>query len=797
MLEEITVIAQKRDQNQQDVPVAVTSFSGNRLTELGVTDVFDLQAYVPSLVAGQAQHATSSNFAIRGVGTSSQNFGLESSVGLYVDGVYRARQSSLINELVDIDSLQVLRGPQGSLFGRNTPSGAVLINTQQPVFGNTAELEYTTGNYNLNSVNGVLNGVLIEDTLAARFTGFNTERDGFVDDVALGRRQINDRNRFGGRLQLLYTPSDDLSLRLIADYSELDETCCASVTLYNNYISSTGAPGSDGVLMVPGNQFIVPGLIPGFGANIIDSSLAAENLVAFNQLPLSFNRDQGVTGQVDYQIGAGTLTSITAWRSFDSSDDIDADYSDAAILRRADRASQDSFSQELRYTYSGARFTTIVGAYYFNQQLDSTSNTILGSDANNLVALEVLNEAQRLATSAQTAAASGDLAVAAQLAAQAEATQNLAIGIVVDDGFPAGATAINRMNQEHRAWALFGYTEYPLTEQLVLGLGLRYTREAKDLAGTFTEGGAGFGSNLGLPMLTVVNPRPDIATDFNDDNLTGSARLSWFASDTTLLYGSYATGYKSGGTNTDRIHPAFSSVFDAEKSRSLEVGVKTDVPEWNLRVNLAIHDTVTKDFQSNAFQGIGFNLQNAGEVHARGAELESWWYPTEDLAVSVAYIYNDAEIEDFDRASCWVATPFLTGIADPGQARLDDQFCNRSGAQISGNARNNVILTLTRRFRISSGLSGNLHADYRYQGEMLMDNNADPLKVQDPFGLLNVSSSLIIENWNAELTAWVRNATDQLWWGPIFDVPLQAGKLNAYPQEGRTYGVRLRLNLGN
>ena len=166
LLEEITVTAQKRDQNQQDVPVAVTAFSGSQLSEIGVTDVFDLQAYVPSLVVGQAQNSTSSNFAIRGVGTSSQNYGLESSVGLYVDGVYRARQSSLINELVDIDNLEVLRGPQGSLFGRNTPSGAVIISSRQPEFRNTAEFEVNTGNYNLFSLNGVFNRELVEDTLA-------------------------------------------------------------------------------------------------------------------------------------------------------------------------------------------------------------------------------------------------------------------------------------------------------------------------------------------------------------------------------------------------------------------------------------------------------------------------------------------------------------------------------------------------------------------------------------------------------------------------------------------------------
>jgi len=796
LLEEIIVTAQKRAQNQQDVPVAVTTLSGDQLVEIGVTDMFDLQAYVPSLIVGQAQNSTTSNFAIRGVGTSSQNFGLESSVGLYVDGVYRARQSSLINEMVDVAGTEVLRGPQGSLFGRNTPSGAVLINTVAPSFdSNNSYLEVNAGNFDLRSVNGALGGVLIEDTLAVRFTGFATYRDGFVDDAQLGSDKINDRDRVGGRLQFLYTPSPDLSVRLIADHSEINEICCAAVTLYNNYFSSEGEPGSDSIFATPESVFIVPGLITGFGANIIDQTQADKRLVSYNQLPESSNEDQGITVEVNYVVGGGTLTSVSGWRSFDSQDDIDADFSTVEIFRRADQASQKSFSQEFRFTNNGDIFNYVVGAYYFQQDLSSTSNTILGADANNLIAITVFDTAQDLAAAAAAAAMAGDLNTAAQLTAQAQQTQQLGVSIVANNGFPAGGNAINQMEQDHSAWALFGHMDYALTDNLVLGLGLRYTEESKDLNGIYTEENAGFGFSLGLPDLVVINSRPNLNTDFDDDNLTGSLKLSWFATDSTMFYGSYATGYKSGGTNTDRIDPVFNSVFDAETSKALEVGMKSDITELNLRVNIALHNTVTEDYQSNTFQGTGFNLQNAAEIEARGIELETWWYPTQDLSIAAAYIYNDAEFQEFDRSSCWEASPFLLGIVDSGLVNPGDEFCDRSGTQIAGNAKNNFILSITQQFRLSNELSGNVHADFRHQDDMIMDNNADPLKLQDPFGLLNVSASLFFEDWNAELTAWVRNATDEEWYGPIFDVPLQIGKLNAYPREGRTFGLRLRVDL--
>jgi Outer membrane receptor for ferrienterochelin and colicins len=261
-IETIIVTAQKREQNIQDIPVAVTALSGERLTQLTISDVFDLQQSVPSLLVRQNQVATTSTFSIRGVGTSGSNFGLESSVGLYVDGVYRARQNSMINEMVDIEAVEVLRGPQGTLFGRNTPSGAVLMKTVAPQQEFGGYLDGTLGNYGLWSLNGAVGGPIIEDKLAYRFTGFTTQRDGHVDEFNTGDDIINDRDRFGGRLQFLYTSDDTFSARLILDYSEIDEVCCGNATVRNNYVvhardSRTGefaaelSPGTDTILGTP------------------------------------------------------------------------------------------------------------------------------------------------------------------------------------------------------------------------------------------------------------------------------------------------------------------------------------------------------------------------------------------------------------------------------------------------------------------------------------------------------------------------------------------------------------------
>ena len=234
MLEHIVVQAQKTSQNLQDVPVAVTALSGQDLVETVSRDVFDLQNYVPAFGAFQNQSVTNSGFSIRGIGTSSQNFGFESSVGLYVDGVYRARQNALINDLVDIESIEMLRGPQGTLFGKNTAAGAMTLTTVAPShYERDGFAEAIIGNGNLVRLSEGSSFSLIDDVLAMRVSGFSSHSDGFITDER-SRQTLNNRNRSAIKAQLLYTPTADISVRLIADYGELDERCCGALTFQNN-----------------------------------------------------------------------------------------------------------------------------------------------------------------------------------------------------------------------------------------------------------------------------------------------------------------------------------------------------------------------------------------------------------------------------------------------------------------------------------------------------------------------------------------------------------------------------------
>ena len=738
VLEEVIVTAQKREQSLQDVPVAVTAFTGERLEESGVRDFFEVSNIDPALIVGKSQTSTTSTFSIRGVFTSSQNFGLESSVGLYVDGVYRARQSAMINNLVDVQSVEVLRGPQGTLFGRNTPAGAITMTSVRPDFEGTGFLEATGGDYDLLQLNGAKSITLAEDKLAIRATGFYQERDGFVDAVNIGDEVLEDRDRWGARLQALWLPSDDVSVHLIVDRSEIDEVCCAVGNWTNNLVAQQLPPGSDPVV---GSDATVIDL----GGTVIPQDDFFDYEVATSFLPRSENEDTGISLQVDWALDWADLTSITAYREFDSYDNIDADFYDIDALVRINDADQSQFSQEFRISNEGEKFTYVAGLFYFWQELDSETRTIVGEDTGPLVGVPSFL-------------------------------------------FPDGSFALDVAEQEHEAYAVFGQVDYNLTDTIVLTAGLRWTHEDKDMTNTFTEVNAG----LGFPFFPALAPRDNVDEEIDDDQVTGTAKISWFATDDIMFYASYGTGYKAGGINTDRIDPALDVVFDAEESEAFEVGMKADFPEQALRINVALHSTDTDDLQTISFQSVGFALQNAGVAETWGGELDLLWQPLTNTTFTLAYAYNDAEYKDFEQGSCWIGTPFHTQQPDPQEN--GDGSCDRSGGLLSGNPENVVVTSLRQDFNLSSNITAFLYGEYIWFDERMTDVNQDPLKLADEYDIINLRAGLVFENWDAEIVAWGRNIGDEDYTNTIADGVAQDGRMIAYYNEPSTWGVTLRKN---
>ena len=812
-LETIEVTAQKRSQNLQEVPVAVTALSGELLAEKASFDIFDIERSVPTLSAFQSQSATNSAFAIRGIGTSSQNFGFESSVGLYVDGVYRARQNSVINDLVDIQSVEVLRGPQGSLFGKNTPSGAVVINTVNADFDGRGFFQVTAGNYNTLNISGAKSVTLIDDVLAMRASGFTARRDGWVTDQTHPGKDLNNRDRSGFRLQALYTPTDALSVRVIADYAELDERCCAALTWQGNAQANeiAGKYGTDSLIASP--------LI---GGRVFTQAQYFDFTTALSTSPRSAMQDRGLSAEIDWQISDTlTLVSVSSLRKFDSFDYIDSDFSDGELLSTTNDSAQRAVTQELRVHYASPSLSAIAGVFYFHQRLDLDFNNMIGSDFPAFFATSAA-ELQPLIEGINTLSTlSGGL-----IAPVAPAT-------------PGGTDFPHSADQTQDSYAVFAQTDWTFLPQWTLTTGIRWTTEDKTLNGEFSEVGPGINGlptqpqdipnpYAAVPALTDIAtalatmqmpdadslaaiapfqnpgwgfyflntasilPRPSMQESLSDDNVSSTVKISYQPNDERLIYLSWANGFKSGGINTDRIAPGFDPVFKAETSRAWELGVKQEFPDYDLRFNLALHKTDIDDFQASTFTGTGFNLQNAGSIGTKGVEFDLVWLPVASTQISLNFARTLATFDEFDNGTCWVAYTWHTGIDDPGRQNVEDPYCSRAGDRVGFEPETRYTLGLEHYIDVFD-FPTTVRVDYLYTGDLFMDDTNDPYKHLDSFDLVNASWMWEMPAWDSQLIVWSKNLFDTEYVAKNgFDVPVQAGKVMAYPGMPRTWGITLR-----
>lgn len=812
-LEHIEVNAQKRTQSLQEVPVAVTALSGEDLADTVSRDLFDIQQYVPAFAAFQSQSATNSSFSIRGIGTSSQNFGFESSVGLYVDGVYRSRQNAVINDMVDINAIEILRGPQGTLFGKNTPAGAVVINTLAPSHDESNGFaSATAGTDSLLRFAAGSSFTAIEDTLSFRVTGFSTQRDGWIDDIGSGTT-LNNRDRSGARLQVLYTPSDKLSLRVIADYAELDERCCGALTWQDNQQANEipGKFGTDALLMMPP-----------FSATLYTRENFYDYETALSVPPRSTMTDRGISAQLDYVLSDSlSLVSISAWRGFDSLDIVDTDFTNADLLMTSNDARQQSFSQEVRLHVDKARVSGLIGAYYFTQNLDldfaiTTQDQFPFFFAASAAELAPLIDG----INAVSAVTQGVIPPAAPAA-------------------PGNTAFAHSADQQQDSIALFAQADWMLTDSLTLTTGVRYTHEDKTLSGQYTEDGPGINGlptapdaipnplaagmalqNIGAALASgmfpgqsdlaaiapfqqpgwgyfflgtaSVLPRPDLNKSISDAQWTGSVKLAWQLHDDQMWYLSGATGYKAGGLNTDRIATGFDPVFDAETATSVEIGVKQQWDQYNLRLNVAAHTTQIRDFQASTFTGTGFNLQNAGDINVNGFEVEVTWLPFANTELSLNMARTHAEFDKFERGTCWTSYPWHTGMGDPGRPAEGVPYCSKAGNRVGFEPELAGSATLSQYFDIGAYPS-RLSVDYQYVGDVFLDDSNDPYKYSPSYQLVNLRWMITLPEWETDITLWGRNILDKEYAARSgFDVPVQTGKIMAYPGQPASWGVTVQ-----
>ena len=754
---EIIVTAQKREQRLQDVPVVVSVLNQQQLENAGVRDVKDLQTITPGLNVTSSTSPAQTSIRIRGVGTVGDNPGLESSVGTIVDGVYRARSGVAFGDLGELERVEVLKGPQSTLFGKNMSAGVINVISASPSFNPSAEFVGSYGNYNAWTVSGAATGGLIGDTVAGRIFALKRERDGFWKvRTGAGPRtstRADNENNWTVRAQLLIRPTDRVDIRLIGDWSERDEDCCVN------------APSIAG----PTAAF-VDALAPDAGT--LRNGKPFDRITYANR-PTDFRiRDRGVSGQLDWELSdALSLTSITAYRYYKSNSGVDIDYSSADIWYRGSDGNSNQFkvfSQEARLAYNSERINSILGVFYADERLEARQNTFFGSDYERYFGLLLSGGTNPNAVSALTGIAAGS-------------------NFVPNTG--------QRDLHRHRAssFAVFTDNTFTIADGLDLTLGIRYTDEVKRTTSHYTNTSpanacaAALARRLPAAAITALcSPTSDVA--FNDvttqqrrpeNRWAGSAKLQYRFSPSVMAYGSYANGFKSGGFNLDRARTAIGVInpdtsFATEKVESYEIGTKTSWLGQRLLANIAAFYQTYTDFQLNTYTGVSFVVTSIPKVTSKGVDLDLLYNTgIQGLTLNAGATYADTKFGDFP--------PPL-----PNLTRL-------SGNQLPYAAKWNVTGGFTSKQPMTSDLNFLSSASLKWTSSYNTGSNLDPLKVQQPFALLNARVGIEPTNEAWSLEVWAQNLTNSNYYQVIVDQPLQSGTYGAFIGQPRLYGVTGRV----
>jgi iron complex outermembrane recepter protein len=784
VLTEIIVTAQKREQNIQDVPISVIALSAQQLKDGGVTDIKNLQALTPGLTVTSTTSENVTTARIRGIGTVGDNPGLESSVGVVIDGVYRPRNGVGFGNLGEIEQIEILEGPQGELFGKNNDAGVISITTKRPstTFGVTAEA--TGGNYNDREINASVTGPL-GDISAARFYAGYQKRDGFLNvNTGLGPNTSNktdDRNLYTMRGQYLITPSDSVNFLVIADYSKRNESCCGAVPVADGPF----APIVNALTSVPA----LGGHTGAVGVGIPPSPFSRQ---AYGNQPLRQQiRDMGISGELNWDLGFGKLTSITAWRDNTIIEGNDVDYTGIDIVNQpATKGNQTDFkqaSEELRLAGKSGPLDWLVGGFFANEILTSNTTIFAGK--------------------------SFDLYLGGVASAAVGPPNFLLIPGITRH--PPGGTFIpgvsgeaDAYHQTSKSYAFFTNETYNITQGLDLTAGLRFTSEKKTADSNFVnpDGGAGcgqlipaiLGGNpaspetqllLFLGCTSVFNPAftaKSTSQSLSEGNVSGTVKLSYRFTDDVMTYVSWANGYKAGGINLSRVAdpftlvPNFNTEFPRETVQSYEIGLKSMLANRTLRVNASIFDQKYTNFQLNTFNGLVFVVSSIRKVESKGAEFDTTWAtPVSGLSLGGGVTYAFTNITEFGASATLFAPDFATPLH-----RLNNRL---SFAPLwSG------VASATYTVPLSSSLEFHANANLKYNSSYNTGSDLDPRKLQGGYGLLNARLGLGAPDGKWTVEVWGANLANKGYYQVAFDAPFQPNQIDAFLADPRTFGITAR-----
>ena len=800
VLEEIIVTAEKRSENLQDVPISVVAINAQQVQDAGITNIRNLAILTPGLTVTSEGNEAITTARIRGIGTVGDNPGLESSVGVNIDGVYRPRNGVAFGDLGEIEQIEVLYGPQGELFGKNNDAGVINVTTKRPSSTFGAMAEVTGGNFNDREVRASVTGPL-SDIMAGRlYMGFQ-QNGGFLEVVnGVGpstQNNTNDRHAYNARGQLLITPSDNVDFLIIADYAKRNESCCSAVVEY---------PGPfQGLVNVFASTPALGGKVGGLG----DSPLIGQpgvvrlpnSYVAYdNQIITQHVRDMGLSGELNWNLGFGKLTSITAWRDNTVTGGNDVDYTGIDLLSFPDDGNANStdfkqFSEELRLAGKAGALDWLVGGFFNNEILTTRTLGAIGNQFETYVSG---------VASVSNGGAFNPLLISSITGDAPGATF---FGTGYNDGY----------QQTARSFALFTNETWNITQGLDLTFGLRGTEEKKTATSSFNDTGGGPGCSALLAHAGGVLAQPTPAPLFllgygcfsgldpeftgtgfdqsnTENNLSGTVKLSYRFNEQAMVYASAANGYKAGGFNLSRVTAAASATdpfglapnydthFPRETVESGELGIKTTLFDKTLRLNAAVFYQKYTDFQLNTFTGIQFVVTSLDKVVSKGVAVDfAWATPLSGLTIAGGVTQDLTNIDNFGNA-----LPDFCGGPGNGCTMRDN---NRlSFAPLWSGA-----LSASYLLPVSGTLGIRTSVEEKYNSSYNTGSDLDPRKIQEGFGLLNgrIGFGALDESWAIE--AWGANLADKYYYAVAFDSPFQFNTITSYLGAPRTFGLTARV----
>ncbi len=767
----IIVTARRRQETAQAVPLAISVIRGDSIESTGNFNIIKLTQLAPTLqVYTSNPRNTSVNIRGLGVPFGLTSDGFEQGVGIYVDDVYNSRVAAATFDFLDVAQVEVLRGPQGSLYGKNTTAGAINITTNQPTFEFEGRAELTVGNLSYRQGKAAVSGPL-SDTVAVRLAIASTDRRGTIYNVKT-QRWINEQDNLGFRGQILFKPSDDLSITLSGDYSVQDPECCGTVFVRAGTTQRAAARQYDALSAA--QNYVVPSRNPYDRLTDLDAPLQAGNKIG------------GASARVKWDVGSGTFTSISAWRFWDWKPQNDRDFTGLSVVSASNNPSQQNqYSQEFRYNHEADKVDYVIGLFGFKQRIDTQGLEQQGANASKW----------------------------SLTGAQAN-----------DPSILSGLTANNTQFLKSTSAALFGQASWKITDALTVQPGARinydkkegyYKRVVTNGAGQLISCSPAPAAGSVLAAQCGVYQPQETSPSVADWNFSYDFNVNYKLARDVLAYATYAKSFKTVGINqnglpltTANVPDLSASTVRPESVNHFEVGLKTQFWDRRATFNLSAYRTDIKDFQATVnggqFGTVRGYLANAEKVRSQGIEADFKLRTSDRFTAYANVAYTDAKYVKFTNAPC---PPELSGgtfvAADgsqtPGAAgvagSLSPRACDISGQGLPGvskwafsyGAEYNVPAKLLGKDgQVYAGIDGSLRTDFQ--------SNASPsiyTKI-DGYALTNLRAGFRGEGF--DVFGWVRNAFDVNYLELLQVAPGNTGLIAGTPGDPRTWGGTIKFS---